>query len=74
MSDVPYYKPPVEGPLFPDDANGIADEFSGFLAASDRDVGDEVARRNIQDKTEDSFKFWLQQRLDEMGLNPPQAE
>lgn len=74
MSDVPYYKPPTEGPLFPDEAEGVADEFSTFLAASDRDVSDEVARQNIKDKSEESFKVWLQQQLEDMGINPSKPE
>ncbi len=74
MSDVPYYKPPIEGPIFPDEADGIADEFSLFLAASDRDVSDTVARQNIRDKTEASFRLWLQQKLEEIGAKPPESE
>lgn len=62
MSDVPYYKPPEEGPMFPDDADGLGDEFEGFLRANDRDVEHDVTIQNIKDKTEASFQLWLAQQ------------
>ena len=65
MRDVPYYKPPTEGPIFPEDAEGLGDEFSGFLIASDRDVSDAVSRQNIRDKAADSFSLWLAEQTEE---------
>jgi hypothetical protein len=71
--DVPYYKPHREGPLFPEDGRGIGDEFEVFLGANDRDVSDEVARKNTQDMADDSFRTWAQpiidRKLKEMGLD-----
>ena len=74
MSDVPYYKPPQEGPIFADEAGDITDEFSAFLAASDRDVSDAVARQNIADKTDASFKLWLELKLRDLGVSPPDSK
>jgi hypothetical protein len=61
------YFPQHEGPLWPDEAAGIGDEASLFLAASDEDVRDEVARQDIKDMAHDSFKLWLQEKLTEIS-------
>jgi hypothetical protein len=78
MSDVPYYKPPEEGPLFPEDADGIGDEFETFLRASDRDVSDEVSRRDREDMTESSFRAFadnvLREILERIERDPVSAE
>lgn len=61
----PNYMPHEEGPLFPDDAPGMVDDLSVLLSATDRDVEDAVARQNMRDMSETSFKAWLKVKLNE---------
>jgi|GEM_PF-4414451 len=73
MSDVPYFKPYQEGPIFPDEGDRLAEDAASFLRASDRDVADEVARRNIEDMSEDSFRLFVSTKLKELGIDIPRA-
>lgn len=55
MSDLPNQKPFEEGPLFPEDSEGLPQEFADYLHAHDRDVEDAVETQNISDIADTSF-------------------
>lgn len=69
MTDVPYFKPPEEGPLWPDEADTMAEDATNFLIAYNRDVSDAVARQNGSDKTRASFKVWLDAGITDGTIN-----
>lgn len=65
MSDVPYFKPHLEGPIFNDgqEAASLIDAVETFLDCSDRDVEAAVAKQNRRDIAETSFKLWIQEQI-----------
>lgn len=76
MLEAPYFKPPQEGPIFPDTDGSLAADFETFLGAVNRDVADAVARQNLHDIARDSYKIWLKNRLRSTthNLSPEQLE
>lgn len=74
MSDAPYFKPHEEGPIFPEEGKNLVNDVETFLSASDRDTAADVARQNIKDLSDDSFKLWARETLKEMGITPPESE
>ena len=63
MTDAPYYLPPEEGPIFPDESGDLAGEVDTFLRVLDRDVTDAVSRENTRDRAEASFEVWLRAKI-----------
>jgi len=56
--------------MFPEDAGDLVEGAKTLLAANDRDVDAAVAEQNMHDLAADSFKLWLDQKLDELGMTP----
>ena len=56
-----------EGPLFPDEAGGLVSGLESLLAATTEDTRDAVAKQNVHDRAEASFRDWMRGKLDELG-------